>query len=70
MIRRTALRTLTTVAVTATLALPLTQGVQAATPATTAPATAAPATINTEDDTPFRWMELDGLRADSTTTPM
>ncbi|MFI1258677.1 hypothetical protein ACH4U6_33535 [Streptomyces netropsis] len=62
MIRRTALRTLATVAVTAALALPLTQGAQAATPDTTAPATAA--TINTDDDNPFRWMELDGLRAD------
>ncbi|MFC5143539.1 hypothetical protein [Streptomyces aureoversilis] len=68
MIRRTALRTLTTVAVTAALALPLTQGAQAAAPATTAPTTAATpaasATINADDDNPFRWMELDGLRAD------
>ncbi|WP_058041993.1 hypothetical protein [Streptomyces roseifaciens] len=71
MIRRTALRTLTTVAVTAALALPLVQGAQAATPATTAPATAAApgtpgarATINAHDDNPFRWMELDSLRAD------
>ncbi|GGX75064.1 hypothetical protein [Streptomyces hiroshimensis] len=65
MIRRTALRTLTTVAMTAALALPLTQGAQAATPATASPATAAtPATINAGDDNPFRWMELDGLRAD------
>ncbi|GGR10453.1 hypothetical protein [Streptomyces netropsis] len=62
MIRRTALRALTTVAVTAALALPLTQGAQAATPDTTAPGTAA--TINTDDNNPFRWMELDGLRAD------
>ncbi|WP_424888933.1 hypothetical protein [Streptomyces sp. XH2] len=65
MIRRTALRALATVAVTAALALPLAQGAQAATPATTAPATpASPATINAGDDNPFRWMELDGLRAD------
>ncbi|MEU4213724.1 hypothetical protein AB0F13_27785 [Streptomyces sp. NPDC026206] len=65
MIRRTALCILTTVAVTATLALPLTQGAQAATPATTAPVTAAtPATVNADDDNPFRWMELDGLPAD------
>ncbi|MEV4923805.1 hypothetical protein [Streptomyces roseoverticillatus] len=65
MIRRTALRTLATLAVTAALALPLAQGAQAATPATTAPATAAaPATVNADDDNPFRWMELDGLRAD------
>ncbi|MFI2077339.1 hypothetical protein [Streptomyces triculaminicus] len=45
----------------AVLALPLTQGAQAATPVTTA---ATPATINADDDNPFRWMELDGLRAD------
>lgn len=65
MIRRTALRTLTTVAATAVLALPLTQGAQAATTATTAPATAAaPATTNAGDGNPFRWMQLDGLRAD------
>ncbi|MCF3103023.1 hypothetical protein IPZ58_15710 [Streptomyces roseoverticillatus] len=65
MIRRSALRTLATVAVAAALALPLTQGAQAATPSATAPATAAtPATINANGDNPFRWMELDGLRAD------
>ncbi|MFI9235448.1 hypothetical protein [Streptomyces sp. NPDC053079] len=68
MIRRTALRALTTVAVTAALALPLTQGAQAAAPDATTPATAATATtaasINAHDDNPFRWMELDGLRAD------
>ncbi|MBT2385520.1 hypothetical protein [Streptomyces sp. ISL-11] len=65
MIRRTALRTLTTVAVTAALALPLTQGAQAVTRVGTAPAPAAvPATINADDGNPFRWMELDGLRAD------
>ncbi|WP_367137441.1 MULTISPECIES: hypothetical protein [Streptomyces] len=66
MIRRTVLRTLATAAVTAALALPLTQEAQAATPATTAPATAAttPASINADNDNPFRWMELDGLRAD------
>ncbi|ARZ71752.1 cytotoxic protein [Streptomyces albireticuli] len=65
MIRRTALRTLTTVAVTAALALPLAQGARAATPDPPAPATAATAaTINAGDDNPFRWMELDGLRAD------
>ncbi|PSJ30333.1 hypothetical protein B7P34_01855 [Streptosporangium nondiastaticum] len=65
MIRRTVLRTLTTVAVTAALALPLAQGAQAAAPATTAPATAAtPATTGARDDNPFRWMELEGLRAD------
>ncbi|UQA92076.1 hypothetical protein [Streptomyces halobius] len=65
MIRRTAFRALTTVAVTAALALPLAQGAQAAAPDTTAPATAATAaTINANDDNPFRWMELDGLRAD------
>lgn len=57
MIRRTALRALTTVAATAVLALPLNQG---------APATAATAAakINADDDNPFLWMELDGLRAD------
>ncbi|MEU1376001.1 hypothetical protein ABZ442_20435 [Streptomyces triculaminicus] len=65
MIRRTALRTLSALAVTAALALPLAQGAQAATPAAAAPATAAtPATVNADDDNPFRWMELDGLRAD------
>ncbi|MGX1855207.1 hypothetical protein [Streptomyces sp. NPDC055299] len=70
MIRRTALRALTTVAVTVALALPLTQGAQAAAPDTTAQvtaATAAPATaatINADDENPFRWMQLDGLRAD------
>ncbi|MGK5545132.1 hypothetical protein ACSNOH_10425 [Streptomyces sp. URMC 127] len=67
MIRRTALRALATVAVTAALALPLAQGAQAAAPGTTAPAVATAATttaINTNDDNPFRWMELDGLRAD------
>ncbi|KIZ15827.1 hypothetical protein [Streptomyces natalensis] len=68
MIRRTAFRALTTVAVTAAVALPLTQGAQAAAPDTTAPATAATAAtaapINADDDNPFRWMELDGLRAD------
>ncbi|MEU1312732.1 hypothetical protein ABZ419_28095 [Streptomyces cinnamoneus] len=65
MIRRTALRPLTILAVTAALALPLAQGAQAATPATTAPATAAtPATTNADDGNPFHWMELDGLRAD------
>ncbi|MFI9722900.1 hypothetical protein ACIHFE_25135 [Streptomyces sp. NPDC052396] len=65
MIRRTALRALTTVAVTAALALPLTQGAQAATPNTAAPATTTPAAVvNSDDDNPFRRMELDGLRAD------
>ncbi|MCQ8773885.1 hypothetical protein [Streptomyces telluris] len=65
MIRRTALRTLTTLAATAALALPLAQGAQAASPTTTATAAAAtPATVNAGDDNPFRWMELDGLRAD------
>ncbi|MFC5721073.1 hypothetical protein ACFP1Z_12930 [Streptomyces gamaensis] len=59
MIRRAALRALTAAAVTAFLALPLAQG----TPATAATATAA-TTINADDDNPFRWMELDGLRAD------
>ncbi|MFF7725733.1 hypothetical protein [Streptomyces sp. NPDC008001] len=50
---------------TAALALPLAQEARAATPATTAPAAAAtPATISAGDDNPFRWMELDGLRAD------
>ncbi|MCC2277142.1 hypothetical protein LKL35_17210 [Streptomyces sp. ET3-23] len=58
MIRRTALRTLTAVAMTAVIALPLAQGAQAAAPATTA------TTINAGDDNPFRRMELDGLRAD------
>ncbi|WP_327323816.1 hypothetical protein OG735_15850 [Streptomyces sp. NBC_01210] len=61
MICRTALRALTTVAVTAALALPLTPGAQAATPDTAAPATAA--TVNAGDGNPFRGMELDGLRA-------
>ncbi|MBF6047043.1 hypothetical protein GO001_17685 [Streptomyces sp. NRRL B-1677] len=65
MIRRTVLRTLATAAVTAALALPLTQGAQAATPDTTAPAAATtPAPIKADDGNPFRWMELDGLRAD------
>lgn len=65
MIRRTTLRTLTTVAVTAALALPLTHGAQAVTPGTNAPVAAAtPAPIDAVDDNPFRWMELDGLRAD------
>ncbi|MBN0048490.1 hypothetical protein JS756_31200 [Streptomyces actuosus] len=57
MIRRTALRALTGVAVTATLVLPLTQGAQAAAPE-------AAATINADDFNPFRGMELDGMRAD------
>ncbi|WKU48851.1 hypothetical protein Q3V23_34985 [Streptomyces sp. VNUA116] len=65
MIRRTVLRTLATVAVTAALALPLAQGAQAAAPVTTTPATAAtPATTDAKDDNPFRWMELEGLRAE------
>ncbi|WP_329154636.1 hypothetical protein OIU81_36200 [Streptomyces sp. NBC_01454] len=55
---------------TVALALPLTQGAQAAAPDTATQvtaATAAPATaakINAADDNPFRWMQLDGLRAD------
>ncbi|MCH0564884.1 MULTISPECIES: hypothetical protein [unclassified Streptomyces] len=57
MIRRTALRALTGVAVTAALALPLTQGVQAAAPE-------AAATISPDDNNPFRGVELDGMRAD------
>ncbi|MDH2391171.1 hypothetical protein QCN29_20730 [Streptomyces sp. HNM0663] len=61
MIRRTALRAIAGVAVTAALALPLTQGAQAATPETAA---TIAATINAEDNTPFRWMELDGLQSD------
>lgn len=61
MIGRTVLRTLTTAAVTAALALPLTQGAWAATPDTAAPTTAM---ANPDDGNPFRWMELDGLRAD------
>ncbi|WP_372405755.1 hypothetical protein [Streptomyces luteireticuli] len=65
MIGRTALRTLTTIAVTAALALPLAQGAQAAAPEAAAPATAiTAAAVNPDDDNPFRWMELDGLRAD------
>ncbi|MEV4505631.1 hypothetical protein [Streptomyces klenkii] len=65
MIRRTALRTLATAAVTAALALPLTQGAQAATPDTASRAAAVTApTIKADDGNPFRWMELDGLRAD------
>ncbi|MFF4159390.1 hypothetical protein [Streptomyces sp. NPDC001678] len=47
MIRRTALRALATVAATATLALPLTQGAQAAAPDTTASDTTTPATVVT-----------------------
>ncbi|TVL89294.1 hypothetical protein [Streptomyces sp. SAJ15] len=68
MIRRTALRALTAVAATAALALLPNQGAQAAAPDTTVRATAGTAgtagTINADDDNPFRWMELDGLRAD------
>ncbi|MGW2597916.1 hypothetical protein [Streptomyces klenkii] len=68
MIRRTTLRTLATAAVTAALALPLAQGAQAATPDATSPATAVTAVtaapINADDGNPFRWMELEGLRAD------
>ncbi|MCH0541453.1 hypothetical protein I3F58_18185 [Streptomyces sp. MUM 203J] len=57
MIRRTALRTLTGVVVTAALALPLTQGARAAAPETAI-------TINADGKNPFHGMELDGLRAD------
>ncbi|MEV7003214.1 hypothetical protein AB0N62_36850 [Streptomyces sp. NPDC093982] len=66
MIRRTALRTLTTVTVTAALALPLTQGAQAAAPDATALATAlaTAATIKVDKGNPFGSMELDGLQAD------
>jgi hypothetical protein len=48
--------------VAAALVLPLTQGAQAAAPDATAPATTA--TIKADNANPFRWMELDGLRAD------
>ncbi|KNB49938.1 hypothetical protein AC230_24715 [Streptomyces caatingaensis] len=61
------LRTIVTVAATAALALPVAQGAQAATPGVTtpvAPVTATGAAVNADDDNPFRWMELDGLRAD------
>ncbi|MEV5510711.1 hypothetical protein [Streptomyces orinoci] len=65
MIRRTALRALTTVAVTAALTLPLIQETQAATPDMAAPAAVTTAaTGNSDDDNPFSRMELDGLRAD------
>ncbi len=62
MIRRTALRVLTTVAATAALGLSLAPGAVAAT-APAAPARAATATAQAEEN-PFRWMDLDGLRAE------
>ena len=60
MIRRTALRALTTVAVVSAVTLPLTEGARAVTPATAATAAA----IKADDDNPFRRMELNGLRTD------
>ncbi|SPE47633.1 hypothetical protein SNS2_0038 [Streptomyces netropsis] len=60
MIRRTALRALTTVAVASAVTLPLIEGARAVAPATAATGAA----IKADDDNPFRWMELDGLRAD------
>nr|BBA30762.1 hypothetical protein [Streptomyces sp. HA201] len=62
MIGRTVLRALTTLAVSAAVALSLAQGAQAAEPDMGVPATVA--ATGAGDDNPFRGMELDGLRAD------
>lgn len=56
---RIAFRALAALVATAALSVPFTQGASAATP-TAAPASGAAVA----DDNPFRWMDLDGLRAE------
>ncbi|MEU8585142.1 hypothetical protein [Streptomyces abikoensis] len=56
---RIAFRALAALAATAALSLPVAQGASAATP----PAAPTPR-ASVADDNPFRWMDLDGLRAE------
>ncbi|MFI0911425.1 hypothetical protein [Streptomyces abikoensis] len=55
---RIAFRTLTAIVATAALSLPVAQGASAATPP------ARPTANTVVDENPFRWMDLDGLRAE------
>ncbi|MGW1072022.1 hypothetical protein [Streptomyces sp. NPDC002537] len=59
MASRTVSRALAATVAVAALSLPLAQGAYAAAP----PRHAAPVSVR-DDDNPFRWMELDGLKAE------
>ncbi|MHA7960073.1 hypothetical protein ACX9I7_20180 [Streptomyces sp. L500] len=55
---RIAFRALTAIVATAALSVPFAQGASAATPS------ARPAAASASEENPFRWMDLDGLRAE------
>ncbi|MCC3778531.1 hypothetical protein [Streptomyces sp. UNOB3_S3] len=55
---RIAFRALTAIVATAALSLPFAQGASAATPP------ARPAAASASEENPFRWMDLEGLRAE------